>query len=38
MLGEEEGHRKSPPGAEGREAAWGIFEGDWERQSKKFPA
>lgn len=29
---------KSPPGAEGKEAAWGIFEGDWERQSKKFPA
>lgn len=23
--GAEEGHRKSPPGAEGREAAWGTF-------------
>lgn len=30
--GEEEGHRKSNPPAEGREAAWGIFGGDWERQ------
>ena len=30
--GEEEVHRKSNPRAEGREAACGIFGGDWERQ------
>lgn len=35
--GEEEGHRKSPQAAEGRKAAWGIFEGDIGRDRGDVP-